>query len=109
MGVVACNIEAYRRPGILNGINRFVIHESAHQPLVDKAPGLTLGPFGQWFNRNETWAEQADHGSTTLARASYMLQQGHFGADILYFYGEDSNLTAIFDNKAPDIPAGLWL
>ena len=24
----------------LNGINRFVIHESAHQPLVGKAPGL---------------------------------------------------------------------
>ena len=44
---------------LLNGINRFVIHESAHQPLVGKAPGLTLGPFGQWFNRNETWAEQA--------------------------------------------------
>jgi alpha-L-rhamnosidase len=36
---------------LLNGINRFVIHESAHQPLVGKAPGLTLGPFGEWFNR----------------------------------------------------------
>ena len=41
----------------LNGINRFMIHESAHQPLVGKAPGMTLGPFGQWFNRNETWAD----------------------------------------------------
>ena len=40
----------------LNGINRFYIHESAHQPLIGKIPGLTLGPFGQWFNRNETWA-----------------------------------------------------
>ncbi len=37
---------------LLNGINRFVIHESAHQPLVGKAPGMTLGPCGQWFNRN---------------------------------------------------------
>ena len=35
-----------------------------------------------------------------------MLQQGRFAADVLYFYGEDSNLTAIFANKAPDIPAG---
>jgi alpha-L-rhamnosidase/Glycosyl hydrolases family 2, sugar binding domain len=34
------------------------------------------------------------------------LQQGHFGADLLYFYGEDSNLTAIFATKAPDVPAG---
>ena len=41
-----------------------------------------------------------------LARSSYMLQQGHFAADVIYFYGEDSNLTAIFDEKSPDVPAG---
>ena len=90
----------------LNGINRFVIHESAHQPLIGKAPGMTLGPFGQWFNRNETWADQAGIWIDYLARTSFLLQQGHFGADLIYFYGEDSNLTAIFDNKAPDVPAG---
>jgi hypothetical protein len=91
---------------LLNGINRFVIHESAHQPLVSKAPGLTLGPFGQWFNRNETWAEQAGPWINYLARSSYMLQQGRFAADLVYFYGEDSNLTAIFQHEAPDIPSG---
>jgi len=90
----------------LNGINRFVIHESAHQPLVGKAPGMTLGPFGQWFNRNETWADQAGAWVDYLARTSYLLQQGKFGADLIYFYGEDSNLTAIFDKKSPDVPAG---
>lgn len=91
---------------LLNGINRFVIHESAHQPVVGKAPGLTLGPFGQWFNRNETWAEQAGPWIDYLARSSYMLQQGRIAADILYYYGEDSNLTAIFAKKSPNIPAG---
>ena len=91
---------------LLNGINRFVIHESAHQPLADKAPGLTLGPFGQWFNRNDTWAEKAGPWVDYLARSSYMLQQGRFAADVVYFYGEDSNLTAIFQHSAPDIPAG---
>jgi hypothetical protein len=91
---------------LLNGINRIVVHESAHQPLIGKAPGLTLGPFGQWFNRNETWAEQAGPWVDYLARSSYMLQQGHFGADLVYFYGEDSNLTAIFQHSAPTIPAG---
>jgi hypothetical protein len=91
---------------LLNGIDLFVIHESAHQPLVGKAPGLTLGPFGQWFNRNETWAEQAGPWIDYLARSSYMLQQGRFAADIVYYYGEDSNLTAIFDHKSPDVPAG---
>src|SRR5579862_7614967 len=91
---------------LLNGINRFVIHESAHQPLVGKAPGMTLGPFGQWFNRNETWADQAGAWVDYLARTSFMLQQGRFGADLIYFYGEDSNLTAIFDKKSPDVPPG---
>ena len=91
---------------MLNGINRFVIHESAHQPLVGKAPGMTLGPCGQWFNRNETWAEEAGPWVNYIARSSYLLQQGHFGADLIYFYGEDSNLTAIFADKSPDVPAG---
>lgn len=90
----------------LNGINRFVIHESAHQPLVDKAPGMTLGPFGQWFNRNETWAEQASAWIDYLSRTSFLLQQGRFSADLIYFYGEDSNLTAIFNQKSPEVPAG---
>jgi hypothetical protein len=90
----------------LNGINRFVIHESAHQPLVGKAPGMTLGPFGQWFNRNETWADDAGVWIDYLARTSFLLQQGRFAADLIYFYGEDSNLTAIFDKKSPDVPPG---
>jgi hypothetical protein len=88
------------------GLNRFVIHTSVHQPLIGKAPGLALGPFGQWFTRNEVWAEQAKPWITYLARSSYLLQQGHFAADILYFYGEDSNLTAIFGSKSPDVPTG---
>jgi hypothetical protein len=90
----------------LSGINRIVVHESTHQPLVDKAPGLTLGPFGQMFNRFDTWAEQAGPWVDYLARTSYMLQQGKFSADIVYFYGEDSNITAIFREKAPPIPLG---
>ncbi|HUV69298.1 MAG TPA: glycosyl hydrolase [Terracidiphilus sp.] len=90
----------------LNGINRIDIHESAHQPLINKAPGMTLGPCGQWFNRNETWAEQAGPWIDYLARTSFLLQQGHFGADLIYFYGEDSNLTAIFVDKSPNVPAG---
>ena len=88
------------------GLNRFVIHTSVHQPLLDKTPGISLGPYGQWFTRNETWAELAKPWVTYLARNCYMLQQGRFVADILYFYGEDSNLTSLFLHKAPEIPEG---
>jgi hypothetical protein len=88
------------------GLNRFVIHTSVHQPLTDRAPGLGLGPYGQWFTRNETWAELAKPWVTYLARSSYMLQQGQFAADVLYFYGEGSNLTAEFAGKSPEVPPG---
>ncbi len=88
------------------GLNRFMIHSSVHQPLIEKAPGLALGPYGQWFNRNENWAEQAQPWITYLSRSAWMLQQGRFVADIAYFYGEDSNLTAIFANKSPAVPQG---
>ena len=89
------------------GVNRFEIHESTHQPVADMAPGLTLGPYGLWFNRNDTWAEEAQPWITYLARCSYMLQQGHFSADVAYFYGEEGPLTAVFGWKAmPDAPDG---
>ncbi|HBE43037.1 MAG TPA: glycoside hydrolase, partial [Bacteroidales bacterium] len=89
------------------GLNLFVIHTSVHQPVDDKKPGLGLGPYGQWFTRHETWAEQAESWIKYLARSSFMLQQGKFVADILYYYGEDSNITALFGNKLPEIPEGF--
>jgi hypothetical protein len=91
---------------LASGLNRFVIHTSVHQPVSDKVPGLGLGPFGQWFTRHETWAEQAKPWLTYLARSCYMLQQGKFVADVIYFYGEDSNITALFGNKPPEVPTG---
>jgi len=91
---------------LASGLNRFVIHESAHQPVDDKLPGFTLGPFGQTFNRHDTWADEAGPWMDYLARSSFMLQQGHFVADIAYYYGQDSNITALYNNKLPPVPEG---
>jgi hypothetical protein len=91
---------------LAHGLNRFVIHCSPHQPVDDKIPGLGLGPFGQWFTRHETWAENAKAWTDYLGRSSYLLQQGKFVADILYYYGEDNNITSLFGKKLPAIPEG---
>ena len=88
------------------GLNRFVIHESSHQPDDTHRPGLDLLGFGQWFNRHETWAEEARAWTDYLARSSYLLQQGHHVSDILYYYGEDNCITGLFGNGLPEIPAG---
>ncbi len=93
------------------GLNLPLIHASVHQPLNETGPGMTLGPFGQWFTRHETWAEQAKPWIDYLARSSFLLQQGRAVRDLLYFYGEDTNLAAKFGrfgaNQLPDIPAGF--
>jgi hypothetical protein len=91
---------------LASGLNRFIIHASIHQPVDDKIPGIGLGPFGQWFTRHETWAEQAKSWTSYLARSSYMLQQGKFVADVVYLYGEDNNITNLFAKKLPDVPEG---
>ncbi|GFE82402.1 hypothetical protein GCM10011487_44020 [Steroidobacter agaridevorans] len=91
------------------GINRILIHESHLQPLVDKEPGLTMSIFGQFFTRNETWAEDAKPWIDYLARTSHLLQQGRYVADIAYFYGEEKNLTELFRNRFnTDVPSGYY-
>ena len=42
-----------------------------------------------------------------LGRSSYMLQQGKNVADILYYYGENTNITLVCKDKLPTIPAGF--
>lgn len=89
------------------GVNRILLHESRQQPFVDAKPGLTLAIFGQYFNRNETWAEDAAPWLTYLARTSYLLQQGRYVADVAYFYGEDRTLTELFRTRDnTDVPSG---
>jgi hypothetical protein len=80
----------------LNGVNRPVIHDSVHQPVDDKQPGLSLLIFGQFFNRHEAWAPLARAWVDYLSRNALMLQQGHFVADLGYFHGEEAPLTALY-------------
>ena len=89
-----------------SGVNLPVIHTSVHQPLgEDKKPGLSLAIFGQYFNRNETWASMARPWVDYMARSSYLLQQGRFYADVAYFYGEEAPLVALYKKgPPPDAP-----
>ncbi len=59
------------------GVNRVVVHESAHQP-VDKPPGLSLFVFGQFFNRLEKLKPVPPRPwvGFCMARCSCLLQQG---------------------------------
>lgn len=90
----------------LQGINRPSIHTSVHQP-IDTVPGIPLLIFGQYFTRLDTWSEMAKPWIDYIVRNSFMLQQGRDHADVAYFYGEDSPLTALYaDKPLADTPQG---
>ena len=100
------NLKATADMEMASGLNRFVIHTSVHQPVDDKAPGLGLGPIGQWFNRLDNWSGSAWAWMDYMARSCYLLQKGRFVADIVYYYGEDNCITGLYGEEQPAFPTG---
>ena len=99
-------LKRYIDMAFARGVNQVFIHTSVHQP-VDKAPGMTLFGYGQMFNRLESWGEMARPWTDYIARASYLLQQGRFAADVAYFYGQGAPLTSLFgERRVTDVPSG---
>ena len=99
-------LKRYADAAMSHGLNRFIIHSSVHQPSDEHVPGLSLGIYGQWFNRHDTWAGEARAWTDYLSRSSFMLSQGRNVADIAYFYGEDTNPTAVHYERRVEIPSG---
>ena len=72
-----------------SGINRLVYHTFQHQALDDNLrPGMTMGPYGVHWDRNQTWWPMADAYHRYVSRCQFMLQQGRTVADILYLTPE---------------------
>jgi (4-O-methyl)-D-glucuronate---lignin esterase len=89
------------------GINRLCFHRFAHQPWLDRAPGMTMGQYGTEFDRMNTWWEPGAAWIGYLSRCQYLLQRGHFAADLCYFYGEDAPAGFRFSQLAPKPPTGF--
>jgi len=70
------------------GVNRFLYHTYAHQPLGRERPGMTMGPYGVHWHRNQTWWPMVSGYHRYVARCSFMLQQGLAVADLLYLTPE---------------------
>jgi len=73
------------------GVNRFIFHRYAHQPWLDRFPGMTMGPWGFHFERTVTWWNQSPAWLRYLARCQFLLQEGLFVGDLCYFYGEGAS------------------
>jgi len=76
------------------GINGIIFHTFVHQPLGDEAkPGLSLGPYGVHWNRNQTFWDFLPAYHLYISRCSQMLREGKAVADILYLTPEGAPVT----------------
>jgi hypothetical protein len=71
------------------GLNRLYYHTFAHQPKKAGIPGYYY-PFGQSFSVHNTWWEKSKPFNDYMARCSFMLQQGNFVGDLLFYYGDSA-------------------
>jgi hypothetical protein len=71
-----------------SGVNRIVWHTFTSSPKEFGLPGNEYFA-GTHLNPNVTWWKQAKDFISYLNRCSYLLSQGVFAADVLYYYGDD--------------------
>ncbi len=69
------------------GLNRIYFHTFPHVPKAAGSPGWIYG-FGTQISTHQPWWNMSKPFMNYLGRCSYMLQQGNFAADVLYYYGD---------------------
>ncbi|MBP8302838.1 MAG: DNA-binding protein [Phycisphaerae bacterium] len=81
------------------GINRFVMHVFVHNPWLDRRPGMTLGPTGLFFQRDQTWWRPGRAWVDYLRRCQVLLQTGRPVADVAVFTGEGMPRRAVLPDQ----------
>jgi hypothetical protein len=88
---------------VCEGLNRLVWHAFTCSPREMGLPGQEYFA-GTHFNPNATWWEYSEPFLTYLNRVQFMMQQGLFVADVLYYYG---NHVPNFAQLKESDPAGV--
>ena len=86
---------------LCEGLNRHIWHTVTSSPPELGVPGQEYFA-GTHFNPNVTWWKQSDAFLRYLNRGHFLMQQGLFVADALYYYGDH---VPNFVRLKPDDPA----
>jgi len=71
------------------GVNHLVFHTFSHTPQKAIFPGSSFGgSIGFPLVRNQTWWNYMRDWTDYLARNQYVLQQGEYAADVLWYIGD---------------------
>jgi hypothetical protein len=71
------------------GVNHLVFHTFSHTPQTQVYPGSTFGGhIGFPLVRQQTWWKYMPDWVNYLTRNQYVLQQGEYVADVLWYFGD---------------------
>lgn len=90
------------------GINKMVLHVFAHNPWLDRKPGMTLDGIGLYFQRDQTWFKQGKAWIDYLTRCQAMLQMGKPVVDIAVFTGEEIPRRSVLPDRLINTLPGIF-
>jgi alpha-L-rhamnosidase len=91
---------------LCEGLNQLVWTLVTCSPAEAGMPGQEMFP-GTHFNPNSTWWSQSEGFLSYINRCQWMLRQGHFVADVLYYYGDHApNFAQLKQSNPAKLPPG---
>nr|WP_121271931.1 glycosyl hydrolase [Pedobacter schmidteae] len=90
------------------GINKMVYHVFAHNPWMDRKPGMTLDGIGLYFQRDQTWWKPGKAWVNYAERVQTLLQQGRPVVDIAVFTGEEIPRRAVLPDRLVPVLPGIF-
>jgi hypothetical protein len=88
-----------------DGLNRVAFHTASLSPSMTAKPGYTMWA-GTHYEPGMTWWNQTPAFNIYLARCSYLLQQGLFAADVLFYQGNKSGYSHVLKTVFPTLGEG---
>ena len=103
---VWCNLKPALDRALCEGLNQLVWTLVTCAPRETGMPGQEMFP-GTHFNPNSTWWRQSEGFLAYINRCQWMLRQGHFVADALYYYGDHApNFAQLKASNPAQLPPG---
>lgn len=90
------------------GINKMVYHVFAHNPWMDRKPGMTLDGIGLYFQRDQTWWKPGKAWVNYAERVQTLLQQGNPVTDIAVFTGDEIPRRSVLPDRLVAILPGIF-
>lgn len=82
------NMKPVADQAFCDGLNQLCIHNFGQSPSLTAKPGYVYCA-GTQYNPGVTWWDESPAFNTYLGRCSFMLQQGKFVADALFYHGDN--------------------